>query len=385
MDSIDVRIVRLRGFLAVDPSNADLACELADALFAQGAYSEGKIVLEDLRSQSGVSTGVRFRIARAALVLGDYVQAEATYRELIGAGQESAAVWHDLAFSQLCQRRANDAWESLQAAESRFGKETALSVLKARVAMMQGDFPLAIECTQDALSSDPQHASALGVHALALFDSGAFDAGHATTAQCLRQHPDQHEALLVAGTQALWHQDVRTSLAIFERALAQYPSSGRALSGYGQGLMLCNRLPEAQAALEHAVMVMPDHVGTWHALAWTQLLQGLRDAAERSYRQAYALDRNFGDTHGGLALIAALRGDMDSAEEGVKRALRLDPNAVTARYAQTLVLEARGDAGGAEVLMADLLQAQPSTAGTPVREFAARLKATLRAGTRQSA
>jgi len=146
--------------------------------------------------------------------------------------------------------------------------------------------------------------------------------------------------------------------------------------------MLRNDLPRAHEVLDHAVRAMPDHIGTWHALAWTQLLQGDSDAAEASYRNAYALDRNFGDTHGGLALIDALRGDFDSAEQGIKRALRLDPNAITARYAQTLVMEGRGDTASSETLMGELLRSGGSVSPVPVREFAARLKSTLRPGSR---
>src|SRR3546814_7885060 len=116
---------------------------------------------------------------------------------------------------------------------------------------------------------------------------------------------------------------------------------------------------------------MPDHIGTWHALAWTQLLLGDIDAAEASYRSAYALDHNVGDSHGGLALVAVLRGDLDAAGQGIKRALRLDPQAMTARYAKTLLLEAQGDQSGSEALMHELLGSGGQGTALPVAEFAA--------------
>jgi Tfp pilus assembly protein PilF len=117
-------------------------------------------------------------------------------------------------------------------------------------------------------------------------------------------------------------------------------------------------------------------------LAWNQLLRGDSEAAEASYRSAYDIDRNFGDTHGGLALVAALRGDYDGAEQSIKRALRLDPDAVTARYAQALVMEARGDVEGSEAAIARLLPTSGAFAAIPVREFAQRLKTTLKTGSR---
>src|SRR5207342_527942 len=100
--------------------------------------------------------------------------------------------------------------------------------------------------------------------------------------------------------------------------------------------------PAARDQLLHAVVTMPDHIGTWHALAWAQLLLGDIDAAAGSYQQAYDLDRNFADSHGGLALIHALRGETDAAEQAVKRALRLSPQCATALYAKSLLLSDAG-------------------------------------------
>ena len=70
--------------------------------------------------------------------------------------------------------------------------------------------------------------------------------------------------------------------------------------------------------------------------------KGEIDEAETSYQRAYDLDRNFADSHGGLALVHALRGRTDDAEAAIRRALRLNPQCPTALYAQTLLLEASG-------------------------------------------
>jgi Tfp pilus assembly protein PilF len=378
----DARTARLRSFLSADPHNVDLACDLADALIAQGLPAEAREVLEALPAEKQAAAGVRFRLARIALVHGDYAAAEAIYRRLIAEGHESAGVWHDLAFGQLCQRRADEAMESVRTAIAHYPADPALFVLEGRIALMQGDFETAKAALDRAVAIDSDHAAALGVRALALFDHNDFNGAAQAARECLGRHPDQHEALLVAGTQALWAQQLDTAQTHFERALTRHPNSGRVLSGYGQLLMLRNDLTRARQVLEHAVRTMPDHIGTWHALAWTQLLQGDSAAAEASYRRAYALDRNFGDSHGGLALIDALRGNFDEAELGIKRALRLDPNAVTARYAKTLVLDARGDHEASEALLGTLIAGDGVASQLPVGEFAARLKSVLGASPR---
>jgi Tfp pilus assembly protein PilF len=142
--------------------------------------------------------------------------------------------------------------------------------------------------------------------------------------------------------------------------------------------MLQEQLAPARATLEQAVVAMPDHIGTWHALAWAQLMAGDATAADTSYRKAYELDRNFAESHGGLGLIAALAGRSDEAEASVKRALRLDPACITARYARSLLLEDRGEHAEAERLLAELLEQGAMPAGVgDVREFSRRLRARL--------
>ncbi|UOF16279.1 tetratricopeptide repeat protein [Lysobacter capsici] len=369
---MDVRVTQLRGFLATDPTNINLACDLADALCAQAEYAQADAVLRGL-PDGETAPGPAFRLARIDLIHGRHAQAEAGYRGLIEHGHDNLAIRHDLAFAQLCQRHVDDAAATVEAALARFEPAPALFVLKGRIELMRERYDEAVDALDRALQLDPDDEAAQGVRALALFDASRFEEAAVAARDCLLRYPEQHEALLVAGTMSLWQSDLDSAQALFERGLQRHPNSGRALSGYGQLQMLRNDLPAARDTLHHAVVAMPDHIGTWHALAWTQLLQNDRDAAETSYRKAYELDRNFGDTHGGLALIDALRGDYDAAEQGIKRALRLDPQAVTARYAKTLVLEARGENAAADALMGELMPGSP----LPVHEFAQRLKATL--------
>lgn len=371
------RVARLRSFLAQDPANGELACELADVLMGEARLDSAQQVLAELPASVQVQAAVQFRLGRCALSRGDYADAEQIYSKLLQRGDDDIGIRHDLAFSQLCQRRPEAAMATASAALERFGPSPELGVVQARAAMMLDDHATAISVLDGVLAQYPDDASALGVRALALLDDGRYDEAKQAASACLVRYPDQHEALLVAGTLSLWSQDADTADALYRIALQRHPNSGRALSGLGQSLMLQNDLIQARQVLDSAVRAMPDHIGTWHALAWTQLLQGDQASAEHSYQSAYALDRNFGDTHGGLALIAALRGEYDEAEQSIKRALRLDPNAVTAKYAQTLVWEARGETDRGEALMAELV----NSTGTqvPVREFSQRLKTVLHA------
>jgi tetratricopeptide (TPR) repeat protein len=382
MDTHQARAARLRDFLARDPLNQDLACAVADAYIASGDVAAAKAVLDSLAQSTTPSPGVRFRLARCALMTGDYAGSVEACRSMIDDGLDGIALRHDLAFAQLCMQQPQDAMSTLERALADFGATPELHVLKSRVEAMLGDFDAAVASADAALALRPGDPSALGVKALSLLDGDRLDDAALAAQEALAIDPDQHEALLVASTLSLWQQQLDPAQGFFERALTRHPNSGRALSGYGQVMMLRNDLPRAGEILERAVRAMPNHIGTWHALAWTQLLQERPDDAETSYRNAYDVDRNFGDTHGGLALVAALRGQYDEAEQSIKRALRLDPEAVTARYAQALLMEARGDIEGSEAQITKLLPQSPLFTSVPVGEFARRLKSTLAPGSR---
>jgi Flp pilus assembly protein TadD len=224
---------------------------------------------------------------------------------------------------------------------------------------------------------EPGHATALGVRALGLLDAGHLPAAQAAATDCLVLYPDQHEALLASATVHLWTGNPALAGEQYQRALMRFPNSGRALSGMGQVLAMAGQLEQAEATLRHAVRTMPDHIGTWHALGWVQLLQGELPAARNSYQAAYDLDRNFAESHGGLAVVAFFEECFEEGEAGMKRALKLDPNCVSGRYAKTLWLHHTGQAEASDVLFAELMEqgALPGIDRLQASQAAARLRA----------
>lgn len=367
----------LRRYFEQDPGNVGLACALADELIANSAFDDAGSVLESLPKTALALPDVRFRAARCALASGKHDDAIRAYQSLLADGHGQIAIDHDLAYALLCARRESSAMETLQDAIGRYGATRELLVLKARVELIQGLYRNAIDSADAALALDADEASASGIKALALFDDACHEQAGDLAEATLRRDPDQYEALLVASTLNRWRNEVDAAERLYERILLRHPHSGRALSGYGEIAMLQGDLPRAEELLLAAVETMPDHIGTWHALAWTQLLQGRRDTAEASYRRAYDIDRNFGDTHGGLALIAVLRGDRENAEHAIRLAMRLDANAMTAHCAKALLLESDGDTDGAERMFAELLRKANAPVNASIRDFMTQLRAML--------
>ncbi|QBG98352.1 hypothetical protein EYC56_01375 [Xanthomonas oryzae] len=377
MPSVD----KLSAYLAKDPANPELACQLCDALIETGQSARAETVIAALPADVAALAGVQFRAARLDLLAGRYVEAEARLQPL-AERHAAPALDHDIAFAQLCQQNLDGAALTLAAARQRHGDNAEFAVLAARIALMRADYAAADMALASALAFAPQHPTALGLSALCALDAGDTPRATEQASTCLELFPDQHEALLTSGALALYVQDDVTAAAHFERALGRFPMSGRALSGLGQARMLQGALIPAKALLTQATQTMPDHIGTWHALGWLHLLDGERSAAEACYQRAYALDRNFAESHGGLAVVALLDGRREEGEAHLRRALKLDPTSISGRYAQSLSLADHGEQAQSEAVFAALMRdgalagAQALGAQTPA-EMARRLRARL--------
>jgi Flp pilus assembly protein TadD len=106
-------------------------------------------------------------------------------------------------------------------------------------------------------------------------------------------------------------------------------------------------------------------------------LEGDLAGAAHSFERAFAIDRTFGETHGGLALVHALRGDRLAAEESIKRATRLDPQGVSARYARSVLLLDEGRSEDAQTIVDGILQSPGHAMAVPA-DFIFRLRELVR-------
>jgi Tfp pilus assembly protein PilF len=117
-----------------------------------------------------------------------------------------------------------------------------------------------------------------------------------------------------------------------------------------------NKLQAARRALRHAIECMPDQLASYNVLAWLEIFEQDYAAARRTLEQCLDKDRNFGETHGTLAVLAALENDWDEAERLAATAVRLDADSFAGRYAQSLILKHRGKPERGDQLLASILK-----------------------------
>lgn len=370
------RASRLRMFATQDPSNPVLLCDLLDALLGEGQVSEALTQLQSTADSVRALPTVKFREARCALMTGDFAAVVELLQPLAGATEAPAGIAHDLAYAHFSLGRFDAAMRALDDVRPQGEDAVPVALLKARILHHQGQYAAALALLE-TIAGGPRLAEALGLRAMLLLDNGDTAQAAKAAAQALGIDPSQYEAAIVAGTVALWEQRLDASQSLFEQVLKRDPHSGRALLGMGQNRMLRADLPAALATLQRATTEMPQHVGSWHALAWCQLLQGNLAGAENSFGRAFAIDRTFGETHGGLALAHALRGDRVAAEESIKRATRLDANGMAARYARSVLLLDEGQEDEARAIVDDILKSPGQAIAVPA-DFIFRLREVVR-------
>lgn len=366
-----MQIDQLEAFAQQDPDNPQLALMLGEAYLACGQLERAQGLLS--KPACAELPRAQALLARLALMHGDYPKARGLLAALCQREADNAVLWHDLGFAELCLGDLSAAQAALARAQA-LATLPELHALAARIAHAEEDMARARREIAHALALAPQSAEVLGQYALIELDGGGFEAAAQHAQAALERDAGQHEALIVLSALAVQAQDAAAALAWAGQGLQRYPNSARLRANQAQALLLAGDLGQAKAEAARAVALQPQHLGGWHVLAWSQLLQGELEQARASFEQAFERDRNFADTLGGLALVHALQGRADESERWLKRARRLNAASPTTVYAGVVRDSLDGDAA-AHMRLEALLQRLPAYAGV---DSAALLAATLR-------
>ena len=267
---------------------------------------------------------------------------------------EPAEVRYHLARALHLQRHSEKAFRQLQS------PLVVLEIPHARVlrARCLHHLQRRVEAIADCrahLALQPEDPEANGLMALLLYERDQRGAVRHYVDCALNSIPTQCEALLALAYLQLDARQERQAFLTLKRLLGAHPDCGPAWLGLALIELGALQLEAARCNVLLALKFTPQHIGTWHTFAWVEIMTGNVADAERAFQQALALDRNSGESHGGLAIIAALRGAEDEARRGVKRALTLDFDSLLARYAETLLLEQAGCEREARDALAQIL------------------------------
>ncbi len=330
------RLDTLLSYLRQDPNNNRLRVDVFDAAMAAGAFPEAQFQLVHARHLRPQDMAWRHREALLQLAQGKFEAAEETLSGLIAEGCDDASARYNLAYAIYAQGEAATAREMaapLRDAAGELGDLAWALWLRCQHLLVELDAGL----SAFRAATRPPSAEALGVASLMALDAGRMSDAENWARLALSRAPDQIEALVAGGSLALGRQDKAAAEALFQRALAINPRSGRSWSGLAFVRLLETDFAAARAAFEQAVAHMPGHIGTWIGLGWAQIFAGDFAAARQTFETALSLDRNFGESHGSLAVALVRLNEIEAAKREIDLALRLDRRNLSARFAEALI------------------------------------------------
>jgi tetratricopeptide (TPR) repeat protein len=348
------RLSRLIKYLAREPSNLLLRRDaLREACRLNAWDTLKRLVDEGLAGTPGDAALLAWQ-GFSNLQLKQFGQAEAALTKAMAQGLEPAEIRYNLAVAQFLQRNFEAALRQLSAPLLPFELPAAL-LLRARCQHALARPNDAIDSIQSYLKSQPEDPEANGLFALLLYESNHHHRAADRMQIALKIDPTQREALVTQATMQLDARDFENAKGTFGEVVRAHPTCGRGWLGLALVNLANLDLREAANSVQMASRYMPEHIGTWHVNAWIHLLLGDVATAERAFHSALAIDRNFADSHGGLAVIEVICDRVDQARMSIKRALKLDPNSLAARYAEHLLLKQAGKNADADAVIVDFM------------------------------
>jgi Tfp pilus assembly protein PilF len=300
----------------------------------------------------------RGRIAAVLISQHRFAEAEQQLNALAADGEADAALLHNLGVALYYQGRFRDALAA-------FGKASTLGLASSRdqctnlayLTMTHhqlGDTAAAIESGRRWVSLGGDAAA--GYLALVEMDHGNVAAAHQRAASVLDRDPANVDAAVVEAMWSTEQQDMQAAKSLFAGVVEREPDNPRGWFGLGLAHLYDEQPDASVEALQTASQLMPGHAPTLTTLGWARFVGRDLSGAERTFREAIAIDRNFGEAHGGLALTLVYMKRYTEARRATRIAMRLNPGGFGAIYAHGVLLALDGKRPQGEAEIAQALQ-----------------------------
>jgi tetratricopeptide (TPR) repeat protein len=335
------RLQRLLNYLEADPHNPSLLGDAAAAAVDARQPQQAMDLLDRLAGIRELSDEDLHVLGLAALHLQDHQRACAVYRSLLGRGIDDPGVRYNHAWALLKLGEKEEALALLD--ESCVAAVPQGATLKVQLLHDQGEMEAAQEVARSALERHSDHPALLAAISVLAVDLGDLQLAR-DSASGAGDHPD---ALATLGTLALEDDEPQQARALFDRALKANPNSPRALVGRGLSLLSQGDAESAAGDLDKGAELFGGHLGSFIAAGWAHFIARDLGTARARFEHALALDPNFAESHGSLAVLDLLEGRPEQAEREMAIAFRLDRACYSAALAQVLLRAGKGDQEGA--------------------------------------
>jgi tetratricopeptide (TPR) repeat protein len=345
------RLARLLSFLEHDPSNVNLLLDAMGLATELGDTAVGLRLVEHLETNATTDPRAFAYAAHLLLQAGQFAAAGVWGSRALAGGVDQPAVLFNAAFGHFYGGDYASAAEHLAKLTADEDCPVATLVMHARALHQQELTEEAEVLIRRAQQREPSNIEVRGLLAFLQYENDDNPSALQTARETLVDNPDQLDALIACASAHFELGSIEASRKTWLHTVAAHPNCGRGWSGLGQLEFNELEFVDAEKHLLLAVEFMPDHIGTWHLLAWIYILRNDSAQARNALDKSYELDRNFGETHGGLAIVDVMDNHDDRARMGIRRALKLNPVGLGARYAEMLLLQKAGQTDKAQQLV----------------------------------
>lgn len=329
-ESAQDQLDRLLGFIGSDPNNVNLLIDAIEAALRVPSVDQAKRLVDRLSAVRPGSFEAGYFAGTLAMIQRDFASAVAFLSPLVANGAPANARFN-LAWSKAMLGQKEDAFALLDAEVT--SSIAAAAMLRMQLQHEAGNFDDAMEFGKAALlhhPDDPGLNAALATLALDLEDLDL-------ARDCAARGGSHPEALAAAGMLDMQDGDIATAQARFDQSLAAREHNPRAWIGLGLAKLASHDSASAAVDLDRGAQQFGDHIGSWIAAGYAHYLSGDIDGAAQRFERACAIDPNFAESQGSLAVIDAARGDRESAQRRMTTAFRLDRECFSAALAKIML------------------------------------------------
>lgn len=349
---------RLLRYLEKDPNNLPLRYDVIAATVEAENWSAANDVAQIGIEKYPEELDMHCYLGLIKLQQLDYEAAALCLNFAIDAGSQNLLARYNYAFSLFMLERYQQCYSALTHIVINDKVDPPVRMLLAHCLYQLSQHSKAIDEVRIYIKANPRRADAHGLLALLLCEAEQYEISAIHAQSALAIDALQIDALLAVAGKELGSVHYGKAIDAYQQVLRVYPECGRAHSGKGLANFAMNKFDEAQQDFEKAVQYMPNHIGTWHLLAWVHLLEGRSSEAKNAFMASYKLDRNFSETHGGFAVVAVMQGKINDALRHIKIATRLNQTSMSAQYASLLLAKINGNISEVNTILANALDAK---------------------------
>lgn len=330
------RLQSLLGFLERDPGNTSLIADAAQAAFDEQSLAGARELLARHAAIEPLPSSLVNLEGLIALSEERFEDAIAIFSALTAAGGANAALKFNLAWAYARMEKWPEALELLDA--DTVAASPRAPSLKIHVLHHMERYDEALAEGETLARRFPDDAALMGALATLAMDAEKMDLARTYAERGAKSV----EGTTALGFMALAERDVH-ALSLFDKAIAQDAASPRAWIGKGLGLLVSGDAKKGADAIDRGASLFGDHIGSWIASGWAHFAGGDNTKARESFERAMAIDPNFSECHGALAVMDLMDGKPEAAERECEIALRLDKKSFGGALAKMLLLDRSGN------------------------------------------